>query len=95
MEAFPTSDQLKKKFETQKKIILSKEDNIESLYEKNYQLQLDLLPISLNLVLKNEKFKILEMGEYNNKMSFKTQLIVIEKINQYIKNNTTNENQKN
>ncbi|MBF25215.1 MAG: hypothetical protein CMP49_01675 [Flavobacteriales bacterium] len=71
----------------QQKINISFDDNIESLYEKNYQLQLDLLPISLNLVLQNKIFKDLELGEYNSKMTYEMQLMVKKSINQYIKNN--------
>ena len=70
----------------QKKIDISVNDNIESLCEKNYQLQLYLLPISLNLILKDQNFKDLTLGEYNHKMSYKMQLMVIKKFNQYIKN---------
>ena len=66
------------------KIRISKNDNIESLYEKNYQLQLYLLLISLNLVFKKNTFKPLAMGEYNHRMSQQEQLVVIKKLNQYI-----------
>ncbi len=68
----------------QKKTSIIIGDNIESLYEKNYQLQLYLLPISLNLILNNKKLKTLSMGEYNYKMSYKKQLAVIKKVTQYV-----------
>tara|TARA_B100000902_G_C27316939_1_gene921908 strand:+ start:3148 stop:3849 length:702 start_codon:yes stop_codon:yes gene_type:complete len=70
----------------QQKLDISVDDNIESLYEKNYQLQLYLLPISLNLILKNQNFKNLKLGEYNHKMSYEMQLMVLKKFSQYIKN---------
>jgi len=59
-------------------------DNLQSLYEKNYRLQLYLIPISLNLVLENQKFQKSKTGLYNNKMLYKTQLEINEKIIDYI-----------
>tara|TARA_B100001250_G_scaffold285390_1_gene247483 strand:+ start:1529 stop:2230 length:702 start_codon:yes stop_codon:yes gene_type:complete len=68
----------------QKKTSISKEDDIYSLYEKNYQLQLDLIPISLNLIFKKNTFPSLKMGEYNHKMSYAKQLDLQKKVKQYI-----------
>ena len=79
----------------QEQLNFSQKDNMESLYEKNYQLQLDLIPISLNLVLKNKNFKILKMGEYHHKMPYKTQLTVIKKTKQYIKTYAPNDKSEN
>ena len=49
-------------------------DNFQSLYGKNYQLQLELIPISLNLILKNQAFTELKINDYNNMMSYAKQL---------------------
>ena len=68
----------------QKKIIISSEDDIYSLYKKNYELQLDLIPISLNLIVEKNNFQLLEMGEYNQKMSYSKQLDVKHKLKEYI-----------
>ena len=71
----------------QKAINITRNDNLQSIYEKNYQLQLYLIPISLNLILTNTKFKILDMGEYNTKMSYSNQQKVIDVLETYIKKN--------
>tara|TARA_Y100001968_G_C19292260_1_gene684814 strand:+ start:367 stop:1068 length:702 start_codon:yes stop_codon:yes gene_type:complete len=68
----------------QKKISISPEDDIYSLYKKNYKLQLDLIPISLNLILEKNNFQVLEMGQYNQKMSYSKQLDVKHKVKEYI-----------
>jgi len=60
-------------------------DNFQSLYEKNYQLQLELIPISLNLILQNQAFIALEIHEYNNRMSYVKQLEVREKLQDYVR----------
>tara|TARA_B100001250_G_scaffold99160_1_gene83346 strand:+ start:5974 stop:6675 length:702 start_codon:yes stop_codon:yes gene_type:complete len=65
-------------------ISISSEDDIYSLYKKNYELQLELIPISLNLILEKNKFKVLAMGEYNQKMSCSQQLDLKGKVTQYI-----------
>ena len=73
-----------------KKININCDDNLESLYEKNYQLQLYLLPLTLNLIAKKNNFSILlNHGEYNSKMSYETQLEIQKKINYYIQKNST------
>ena len=59
-------------------------DNFQSLYEKNYQLQLELIPISLNLILKNQAFTELKINDYNNRMSYAKQLEVKEKLPDYV-----------
>jgi len=69
----------------QKNTPISKEDDIYTIYEKNYQLQLDLIPISLNLIFKRNLFPILKMGEYNHKMSYTKQLALHNKVEEYIK----------
>ena len=61
------------------KINILSSDNFQSLYEKNYQLQLELIPISLNLILQNQALTALEINEYNNRMSYAKQLEVKEK----------------
>lgn len=73
----------------QKQILISLEDDIYSLYQKNYALQLDLISISLNLILENHDFQILTMGEYNQKMSYPIQLDLMSKITQYITKHST------
>ena len=73
----------------QKQILISLEDDIYSLYQKNYKLQLDLISISLNLILENSNFQILTMGEYNQKMSYPIQLDLMSKITQYITKHST------
>ncbi len=60
-------------------------DNFQSLYEKNYQLQLELIPISLNLILENQPFTALKINEYNNRMSYAKQLEVKEKLLNYVR----------
>ena len=55
-------------------------DNFQSLCEKNYQLQLELIPISLNLILRNQAFTVLKINEYNNRMSYAKQLSGKEKL---------------
>jgi len=68
-----------------KKINVDSADNLESLYEKNYQLQLQLIPISLNLVFKNTKFNVFAKdGVYNKKMTYAKQLKLVNKIDNYI-----------
>lgn len=59
-------------------------DNFQSLCEKNYQLQLELIPISLNLILRNQAFTVLKINEYNNRMSYAKQLAVKEKLLDYV-----------
>ena len=73
-----------------KKILIEKNDDLQSLYEKNYQLQLDLIPISLNLVFENShsnsQFEMLAKNlNYNSYMPYKLQLELKQKINSYIK----------
>ena len=68
----------------QEKIIISSQDDIYSLYKKNYDLQLNLIPISLNLILKKNNFPLLTMGDYNKKMSYAQQLEVKNKVKKYI-----------
>ncbi len=73
-----------------KKIIIDKNDDLQSLFKKNYQLQLDLIPISLNLVFENSdsiyQFEKLEKNvNYNSYMPYKLQLELKPKINTYIK----------
>ena len=73
-----------------KKIIIDKDDDLQSLYEKNYQLQLDLIPISLNLVFENidycDQFDRLEKDlNYNSYMPYNVQLELKPKIINYIK----------
>jgi len=67
-----------------KQLTILGKDDIYSLYEKIYQLQLQLIPISLNLILENNKFEVLKIGDYNSKMSYKNQLEVSDKISGYI-----------
>ena len=74
----------------QKKINIISSDNMQSLYEKNYQLQLKLIPISLNLILENETFAELQMGKYNNRMSYEDQLYIKDKLTEYIIKYTNN-----
>ena len=72
----------------QQKITISLDDNIETIFQKNYQLQLDLIPISLNLLSKNKKLQTLsDRGNYHTKMSYETQLKLREMITHYIKKN--------
>ena len=69
------------------KINISIDDNLVSLYEKVYQLQLYLLPRILNLVFTNN-YNMLEVkknGEYNHKMSYDHQIKLSYKIDDYIK----------
>ena len=81
----------------QKKIIsIDKNDDLQSLYEKNYQLQLDLIPISLNLAFKfidsHVRFnKLKKRLNYNSYMSYKLQLKLKPIINSYIKKYSYNE----
>ena len=73
-----------------KKINVHSVDNLESLYEKNYQLQLQLMPISLNLVFKNTKFNVFSKdGVYNKKMTYTQQLKLVNKIDNYIQKYST------
>jgi len=72
----------------QKKIIILNSDDLQSLYEKNYQLQLKLIPISLNLILRDQTFKTLKMNEYNNRMSYDKQIEVKDKLPHYIRKYT-------
>ena len=70
----------------QEKIKISSDDDIYSLYEKNYQLQLKLVPISLNLILKKQNFNPFRQdGRYNKKMLYSKQLKIIEIIDEYVK----------
>ena len=69
------------------KININIDDNLVSLYEKIYQLQLYLLPRILNLLF-TSKYSMLEVkknGEYNHKMSYDKQIEVSCKIDDYIK----------
>ena len=72
-----------------KKINIEKNDDLQSLFKKNYKLQLDLIPISLNLVFENSdsiyQFEKLEKNvNYNSYMPYKLQLELKQKINTYI-----------
>ena len=69
----------------QEKIDIISSDNLQLLYEKNYQLQLKLIPISLNLILIDQVFKKLKMNEYNNRMSYDKQLEVKDKLLHYVR----------
>ncbi len=69
------------------KVNISIDDNLLSLYEKIYQLQLYLLPRILNLVFTNN-YSVLEVkknGEYNHKMSYDKQIEISSKIYDYVK----------
>ena len=79
----------------QKILNIEKTDDIYTLYEKNYQLQLDLIPISLNLIRKEQKFKFLKVGQYNSKMAYSKQLELIKKIGAYIRKQSIKNEQKN
>ena len=73
-----------------KKIIINKNDDLQSLCEKNYQLQLDLISISLNLVFEDSdcfhQFERLEKDlNYNSYMPYNLQLELKPKIISYIK----------
>ena len=78
-----------------KKISIVSTDNLQSLYEKNYQLQLDLMSISLNLVFSNHNFSSLKMGDYNPKMSYQIQKELNEKIVLYINKHSDKDESKN
>ena len=69
------------------KINISIDDNLESLYEKIYQLQLYLLPRILNLFFTNNcsMLEVKKNGEYNYKMSYDKQIEMSSKIDEYIK----------
>ena len=70
-----------------KKININIDDNLVSLYEKIYQLQLYLLPRILNLLF-TSNYSMLEVkknGEYNHKMSYDKQIEMSCKIDGYIK----------
>ena len=69
------------------KININIDDNLVSLYEKVYQLQLYLLPRILNLFF-TSNYSMLEVkknGEYNHKMSYDKQIEMSCKIDGYIK----------
>ncbi|RPG58563.1 MAG: hypothetical protein CBD51_004850, partial [Flavobacteriales bacterium TMED191] len=73
----------------QKKTIqINKNDDLKSLYEKNYQLQLDLIPISLNLIFDNVdcySFEQLQSNlNYNTYMPYNLQLELQNRIINYI-----------
>ena len=70
-----------------KSIIIRANDNLLTLYEKNYQLQLKLLPISLNLIFNNKinDFKFEKDGVYKSRMSYDQQIELKSKIHDYIK----------
>ncbi|MAQ47329.1 MAG: hypothetical protein CMD27_00425 [Flavobacteriales bacterium] len=73
-----------------KTIIIDKNDNLQSLFEKNYQLQLDLIPISLNLIFNdincyNQFDKLEKKFNYNSYMPYGLQLGLKPKIISYIK----------
>jgi len=61
-------------------------DTIELIIEKNYQLQLKLIPIALNLLTSLDTFQAIEGGVYNKKMSKQEKLNTIRGLNKYIKN---------
>ena len=77
------------------KVSISRHDSLESLYEKNYQLQLRLLKISLDLIIEKNSFRPLAIGQYNQMMPYKQQLLVISKVNEYINCHVSNERGKN
>lgn len=73
----------------QKKTIqINNNDDLKSLYEKNYQLQLDLIPISLNLIFDNVDFYSFERLQsnlnYNTYMPYNLQLELQNRIINYI-----------
>tara|TARA_B110000444_G_scaffold114897_1_gene108275 strand:+ start:503 stop:1180 length:678 start_codon:yes stop_codon:yes gene_type:complete len=61
-------------------------DTIELIIEKNYQLQLKLVPIALNLLSSLDTFQEIEGGVYNTKMSKQEKLNTIRGVCKYIKN---------
>jgi phosphoribosylglycinamide formyltransferase-1 len=69
------------------KIKISINDNLDSLYEKIYQLQLYLLPRILNLIftIKYNMSKVKKNGKYNHKMSYDKQVEISSKMENYIK----------
>jgi len=77
------------------KVSISRNDSLESLYEKNYQLQLSLLKISLDLIIEKNSFRPLATGQYNQMMPYKQQLLVISRVNEYINCHASNEREKN
>ena len=76
-------------------VSISRHDSLESLYEKNYQLQLSLLKISLDLIIEKNSFRPLTAGQYNQMMPYKQQLLAISKVNEYINCHARNEREKN
>ena len=72
----------------QDKVLITVNDSIDILYEKNYQLQLNLILISLNLILKKDNFDNLALGTYNTKMSYEMQLEVLKMLPQYLRQQT-------
>ena len=61
-------------------------DTIELIIAKNYQLQLKLIPIALNLLTSLDTFQTIKGGVYNTKMSKQEKLNTIRGLNKYIKN---------
>ena len=67
------------------KIVISSNDNLETMLEKNYQLQLKLIPIALNLISESRSFPLIQGGDYNTKMSEELRNNTIGKIKNYVK----------
>ena len=55
------------------------------MLEKNYQLQLKLIPIALNLISESRSFPLIQGGDYNTKMCEELRNNTIGKIKNYVK----------
>lgn len=73
------------------KISITVDDNLATLYEKIYQLQLYLLPRILNLLFtaKYSMSKVKKNGQYNHKMPYNQQIEISIKMDRYIKKHST------
>ena len=65
-------------------ISVSSDDNLDTMIEKNYQLQLKLIPIALNLIVESRSFPIIKGGDYNTKMTKEVRNKTIAKIKNYV-----------
>ena len=70
----------------QEQIEIDSNDNLDSLIEKNYQLQLKLIPIALDLLKNKDYFALINGGKYNSRMSTSQKVNTLSVLNKYIKN---------
>lgn len=73
-----------------KEIDIFHDDTILDLSERLYDLQIEMLPDSLERAMSNSYYTLDEYGSYNRKMEIEKEQVVINEINKYVEKRSSN-----